>query len=149
MLSARRLVEPTRTYTPASEPRRVIWWGRFALGWISINRSCVFRHGRMSIEGISLGVMLSPIKFASRSSSDRTFLTPRTLLVPSSMPITMRPPEVFANATRVRSTPSGEVRSRLNSSVLPSCLLRISTTFITLHFTRKEVWVQCFRVAGP
>lgn len=37
------------------------------------------------------------------------------------------PPEVLANATMLLSTPLGEDRSRLNSSVLPSGHLRRSS----------------------
>src|ERR1022692_4183593 len=76
------------------------------------------------MEGTSLGEMLSAIRLARRSSSASTSATPLTFLVPSSTPSTMTPPEVFANATIAFRTPSGEERSRLNSSVLPSCRLR-------------------------
>jgi hypothetical protein len=40
-----------------------------------------------------------------------------TFFAPSSTPSTMTPPEVLANATTAFRTPSGEERSRLNSSL--------------------------------
>ena len=60
------------------------------------------------------------MRLARRSSRSSGSLTPRTCRVRSSTPISTAPPDVLANATRLRSTPSGEDRSRLNSSVFPS-----------------------------
>ena len=45
---------------------------------------------------------------------------------------------MFANATIVRNAPSGDVRSRLNSSVLPSGRVRRSDRFISLKSTLKS-----------
>ncbi len=55
---------------------------------------------------------------------------PRTRRLLSSTPRSSVPPAVLANATTVRITPSGEERSRLNSSVLPSGSFRISARSI-------------------
>ena len=64
--------------------------------------------------------MESLIKLAILSSSFVGLATPTTDLLPSSTPTMRIPPAPLANATSVRSTFSGELRSRLNSSVLLS-----------------------------
>src|ERR1039457_4818492 len=99
------------------------------------------------MEGTIFGEMLSAIRLARRSSSASTSAIPLTLLVRSSTPNTMMPPEVFANATMAFRTPSGEESSRLNSSVLPSCRLRRESRSTTLHFTRQCSAEDHFRVA--
>jgi hypothetical protein len=66
------------------------------------------------------GRMLSLRILTTRSSRSSGSVTPRTRRVPSSTPISKVPPDVFAKAITVRSTPSVEDKSRLNSSVLPS-----------------------------
>ena len=109
--------------------------GRLELGYTSISTTCVFRHDRISIEGTCLGEMLSAIRLAKRSSSFNTSGIPLTIFEPSSTPIRRVPPEVLANAMIVLSGPSGEVKSRLNSSVFPSRRLRSVSRSTTLHFT--------------
>jgi hypothetical protein len=53
-----------------------------------------------------------------RSSSANGAATLRTWRIPSSTPTSTMPPAVLANATTVRSNPSGDDRSRLNSRVV-------------------------------
>jgi hypothetical protein len=57
--STRRLVEPTRTYTPPAAPSRDRKFGREALGWTWSASTCVRRQGRISISGTSRGRMPS------------------------------------------------------------------------------------------
>src|ERR1700739_3639625 len=100
-----------------------------------------------SMEGTSLGEMLSAMRFARRSSSFRTSGTPLTPLAPSSIPTSRAPPEVLAKAMMVFNAPSGDERSRLNSNVLPSGRLRRETKSIALHFTLMSRRDCAFRVA--
>ncbi len=62
---------------------------------------------------------------------------PRTCFVPSSMPTTMVPPAVLANATMLCIIRSGDDRSRLNSRVSPSGCCNSCARFTTRHLTRK------------
>lgn len=78
----------------------------------------------------------------------KTSGTPLTPLAPSSTPIRRVPPEVLANAAMVFSAPSGEERSRLNSSVLPSGRLRRETKSIALHFTLMQRRDCAFRAGS-
>jgi hypothetical protein len=52
-LSARRLVDPTRTYTPRSGPCWVRWCGRSPLGWTSTASTCDDRQLTISSSGMA------------------------------------------------------------------------------------------------
>ena len=56
------------------------------------------------------------------------------------------PPDVFASAMTVRSTPGGEDRSCLSSSALPSGRRRSSAGFAALQSTLHYSAGACFRV---
>src|SRR5471032_117478 len=102
----------------------------------------------MSMFGTRSGRMESAAKFASFSSASRTSDIPVTLRVRFSTPTRTTPPAVFAKATIVLSTPSGEERSRLYSSVFPSGRRRRSIRSTALHYTRKSRSGDGFRVRG-
>jgi len=106
--------------------------GRLGLGWTSTARTCVRRQGRTSISGTSRGWIRSLTRLANRSSTSSASGTPQTWRLRSSTPTSSVPSAVLANATIVFKAPSGEERSRLSSSVLPSGRLRISSRSATL-----------------
>jgi hypothetical protein len=88
--------------------------------------------------------MESETRLTIYSSAMRTLGTPRTFLDPSSTPTATAPPPVLANATRVLRIPSGDDKSRMYSSVLPSWRFSSSTSLIPRHFTRKPLpWQDC------
>ncbi len=126
--SACRFVEPIRTRATCFAPRSFKKWGRLALGWTTTTTSSMRRHGTTSISGIKIGLMRSAIRLAKRSSVASASATPRKYRLLSSTPITSVPPAVFAKATKVFKTFSGDDRSRLNSRVLSSVRFSNSKT---------------------
>ncbi len=112
--------------------------GWVGLGCTSTARTWVRRQGRIMMSGTRRGATRSLIKLARRSSRSSGPRTPRTCPLRSSTPTRRVPPEVFANATIVRSAPSGPERSRLNSSVLPSGRFSRSTRSMLLGRSKQR-----------